>query len=432
MNRPRIVLNQIDVRCSRITYDFTVSQDLNKYFDFTIPYFIEYTCDDINIDLKMVPESVLVVPFMCNLLPVVWLKDAEIEIPEIDYDFYQSIELIKKGFAEMYNEAKFRGGIRPGKIVKNHRNMDSRSGVFFSGGVDAWCTLLAHLKEKPALLSIWGADISVLATKAWENLVTVLRKAQMDTGLPLVIIKSSFREILLKDQLSKEFISVLHDEWWYAAQHGPGIIGHAAPIAYIYGMKNVYIASSNCPEDGKVWCSSDPTIDNFISYANCNTIHDGFELTRQKKIKAIVESVMNKKVGFDILLHTCWKNPNGENCCRCEKCMRSILAIWVEGGNPIKFGYKVTLKDYAYMKKYMLLEYENEHSINKTWINIQNEFIKNKKKLSERSEFSYIKWIEKFDFTNPDKMLQRKLIRCYYRIKYCVSIRLKRSKRRGE
>lgn len=67
MNRPRIVLNQIDVRCSRITYDFTVSQDLNKYFDFTIPYFIEYTCDDINIDLRMVPESVLVVPFMCNL-----------------------------------------------------------------------------------------------------------------------------------------------------------------------------------------------------------------------------------------------------------------------------------------------------------------------------------------------------------------------------
>lgn len=47
-------------------------------------------------DISNVPHSIAVIPFVCNILPIVWLIDAELTIDEIDRNFFDSIESFKK------------------------------------------------------------------------------------------------------------------------------------------------------------------------------------------------------------------------------------------------------------------------------------------------------------------------------------------------
>ena len=38
-------------------------------------------------------------------------------------------------------------------------------------------------------------------------------------------------------------------------------------------------------------------------------------------------------------LRVCWESAGGSNCCHCEKCLRTILAIYAEGADPRDFGF---------------------------------------------------------------------------------------------
>ena len=38
-------------------------------------------------------------------------------------------------------------------------------------------------------------------------------------------------------------------------------------------------------------------------------------------------------------LRVCWEQITGENCCVCEKCCRTIFAIYAAGGEPEAFGF---------------------------------------------------------------------------------------------
>ena len=280
--------------------------------------------------------------------------------------------------------------------------------------MDAYCTLANHFSEKPELLAIWGADIGFDNTKGWEVLENVLRNASEQFQLPLIIIHSTFRDIINCNELSKSYESVLYDEWWHGIQHGPAIIGHAAPIAYLRGYKTQYIASSFCKQDGIVTCSSYPTIDNYIKYCGCNTIHDGFEFTRQDKARVIYNfcSRMNKEIN----LHVCWNKQDGSNCCKCEKCLRTIAELLVLGANPKKFGFEFDTNLFAYMKKFIRDDFDYNPGIKKFWEQIQKEFINNKVTLKNEYYYRDIKWIEKFDFSNHRKWSHRKIIRRFKKI----------------
>jgi len=53
----------------------------------------------------------------------------------------------------MYPEFSFKGKINVKNIIKNTYSNDN-SLVLFSGGVDAFQTLLSHIDEKPYLLTL--------------------------------------------------------------------------------------------------------------------------------------------------------------------------------------------------------------------------------------------------------------------------------------
>lgn len=386
----RITLQTILKSDTAITYDFFTTEGLNKYFSgksFTIEY---------PVDISDVPESVLAVPFVCNVLPIVWLTDSELALPELDKDFFKCIQNVKKGYEVMFPESIFAGEIRPEKIVEN-RAQGNGCAALFSGGLDATQTLISHLSEKPHLISIWGSDIRFDNEDGWKAVHDGIAEAAQRFDLPDVVIRSSFREFDNEVLLSKAYSQQLKDGWWHGVKHALALLGHVAPYAYCQGISTVYIASSNCPADGVVRCASNPTTDNHVRYAGCQVKHDGFEYSRQDKVRNVVNFA--KETGKQITLHACWQSQSGSNCCHCEKCYRTIAAILAEGADPVAFGFyeaKQTLPD---MQRYIVGEKAlNTNLAISYWQHIHNRVCCNRSMLQRTEYWKYLKWIAKADF----------------------------------
>lgn len=406
----RITLNAVEVCQNTVTYQYSITEGLSPYFCKSSQFFVEYMVDGMPLDLQQVPVSILAIPFVCNVLPIVWLTDAELIVPELDKDFYESISEFKQGYIDMHKDASFKGIVSVGKVVENIPAVTGRSASFFSGGVDAWCTLTRHLVEKPDLIAVWGADIQFDNVAGWNILRDALTESAQELSLPLITIHSSFRKFINEGALDNAFFSVLHDGWWHGAQHGIGLIGHAAPCNYLRGVSTQYIAASFSPEDGALSCASWPTIDNFVRYSDCKTVHDAF-IQRQDKIKQIIS--YRRQYNTDIKLHVCWQSVGGKNCCRCEKCYRTIMGIVLEGDSASQYAFPESDWSYSAMRDFMReqLAIPFDPVVAKYWKQLQSTFIENKAMLRAKPYYKDIKWIETFHFDHPERYWKRRLKR---------------------
>ncbi|HIX19325.1 MAG TPA: hypothetical protein H9862_01830 [Candidatus Akkermansia intestinigallinarum] len=153
---------------------------------------------------------------------------------------------------------------------------------FFSGGVDAFTTLIRHHEEKPILLTLRGSDIKLSDEAGWQVVHQHTLETAEQFNLPEpVFITSNFRTFLREGELTN-LVKASGDNYWHGYQCGIGLIGHAAPIGYARRLKTVYIASSNTA-NVKVICASGPTIDNKVQWTPTSIVHDAYEWDRQQK-----------------------------------------------------------------------------------------------------------------------------------------------------
>ena len=335
MNTIKIEKVQI-VSNNTIELEFNVFGIAKEYFCLN-KFYAKYSCE-----LENVPYGVAVIPFICNVLPIAWLTNSQIICDELDADFYDSIPQFKAGYKNMYPSLEFRGDFT---CVRNNYSKDVRENpdkslMFFSGGVDAFASLFAHIQENPTLFILLGSDIKINNKQGWNNVSSQLSQTASTYKLNTIQCESNFREIISESALTK----MINDKgivggWWHEFQHGIGLLGHAAPLAWKYNYSKIYIASTYTQRDyGKVTCASDPTIDNYVQYAGAKVFHDQYEYNRQQKIQHIVEYArISKKRPF---LRVCWQGDKGVNCCRCEKCYRTIIGLSVEGEDARKWGFE--------------------------------------------------------------------------------------------
>ncbi len=345
----KLILNKINKEKNTVSYEYSVEGQWSEYFKLDEKFFITYP-----IEIESVPDSVLAVPFVSNFLPMVWLFDATLVLPEIDADFHAQLGNLKKGYEEMYPVLSFKGQVQTENVVENHEKTPEASALFFSAGVDAYTSLFRHIDEKPLLVTIWGADIDIDNTEGWEKLRKGIKSATDDYNLDFYVIRSSMKRVVDEPKLTlSEVVKSTNEGWWHGFQHGMAIISHMAPIAYLKGIRFTYIASSNpAYAKGTYTCASDPTIDNYMSFCGSTTIHDGYELDRQQKISYIVKE--KEKHNYPVYLHVCWESDTGENCCHCEKCYRTILEIVAEGADPNDYGFKWSKSDVKRMKTLLM------------------------------------------------------------------------------
>ena len=397
-----IILDNIKVEGNLITYKFTVSGKLNKMFT-SDELWIEY--DE---ELRNVPYSILTIPFVSIMLPIMWVTDSVLWVKELDKTFYRSTFNLQQAYQNLFRNQSLRGRIVPSYLKDNKMEKSHNAFILFSGGVDAHTTYIRNKDNISRLVNIQGfyrdlneenkaadadkRDISVFAKKECRN---------------FSFLKSNFA-VLVNNRAFNLYAKKIGDSLWHGFQHSMAFISFTIPLAYKYGCSQILIASSFTVGDSRV-CASYPTTDNEFSFAtNGITIHDGFELSRQDKIKVITD--YQKKTGKPYPIRVC--SFNDHNCCECEKCFRTILGIIAEGADVTNFGF-------IYSEKTLTQHWQSVISRKAGLMGFKNESISHWPHIIKRMKENYdlindkefVDWFLSFDFAKA----KRKGLWHYYR-----------------
>lgn len=349
-----ITIKEIKREANLVEISLDVCPELRHFFNDTV-FFTQYS-----FDITEVPDSILVVPVLTNLLPFSWFTDSVVWVNEIDKDFYNCIQPLKTAFRELHPFSLIRGTLIAAKRIKNATNRERNALQLFTGGIDATSTLLRIIDQKPILFNTngWYKHSIDEPNAVYDADYDAITDIAATHGLHSLFVKSNFGTFIKAEVFNKE----CHANWWFGCQHSLAFIGCAMVAAYRYGVETVYIASSYTFGQ-YVTCVSDPRIDNCIQCAGINTIHDGYELSRQDKVEMIVK--YQKEHNIDINLRVC--SFNTHNCCKCEKCFRSMLALIAEGADDVtKYGFDLDDNLLTKLKHFvdtMAMELDRDHVV---------------------------------------------------------------------
>jgi hypothetical protein len=181
-------------------------------------------------------------------------------------------------------------------------------GCFFSGGVDSFYSVLRHLDRITHLVFVHGFDIPIDNVDLGERARVAAREAALALGKPLIEVSTNVR------QLSNTRVE------WQTEYHGAALasVGHA--LADLLG--ELIIPGSYAEADLHPW-GTHPDLDKWWSGSGVTFEHDAVDVTRPEKVRALAQH----QVALDHL-RVCFKNKNNAyNCGRCEKCLRTMIAL---------------------------------------------------------------------------------------------------------
>ena len=325
-----ILLKDIFVKGGHVEYKFHASGILRPYFS-SDSLIIEY-----QENMEDVPQSLLVVPFVSSILPLMWVTNTVMWVEEIDSMFYHSILRVRDAYQRLYSHCPLRGNIIPARFVDNELIKKKEALLLFSGGLDANCSYVRIHDKKPLLFNIqgWYKKLSDLDKAAEADIRDTSSFAKRE-GCDYSFAKSNFAVLVREDLWTKNIRPKFGDSWWHGFQHSMAFISIAIPLAYKHGIPNIYIASS-VPMGEFCMCASHVTTDSEFRYASTGKcIHDGSELVRQQKVQVVVD--YQRKQDKPYPMRVC--SFNDKNCCECEKCFRTVLGLVAEKADVRDFGF---------------------------------------------------------------------------------------------
>jgi hypothetical protein len=186
------------------------------------------------------------------------------------------------------------------------------TGLFFSGGVDSFFSLLRHREEITHLIFVRGFDIKLHKPDVQAAVLPVMRAVAAQMNKTLVEVSTNIRE----------FSDSLVD--WGLDYNGAAVAAVALLLAPT--LNKVYVASSHSETDTFRW-GSHLFLDHHYSTETLSLIHDGAKATRVEKVAAIADDRLVQQT-----LRVCFRNKGGAyNCGRCEKCLRTMINLRVAG-----------------------------------------------------------------------------------------------------
>lgn len=397
----KIMIKHIQKKGKRIDIDFDITDGLKKYFLPKQHFFIEYTED-----IERVPDSIAIIPLLANLLPFSWLTNSIVWVNELDKNFWNMIPYLKRAFSEMYHyNFQTEGELIVAKLMDNTYSTENKYITLFTGGVDAMTTYLRHEGKKPILFNVNGWYTNdITEDKVYDSDKKAIGNFADKEKIDFCLARSNFAKLINANSMNKEFAKKFKASWWFGFQHSLAFLGAAAILGYIHKVKSIYIGSSYTFGQ-EVRCVSDPRIDNCFRCASMECLHDGYELSRQDKVELLVK--IQKKRKCEIPLQVC--SFNAGNCCMCEKCFRTMLAIQAEGGDIFQFGFNIKDTMTKCVNKFLennILELDKEHMV--FWKDILERMKENYDILPEKQVCDFL---ENYPFEKKKKSF----LKNYYR-----------------
>ncbi|MFX1521777.1 MAG: hypothetical protein ACFFCD_17870 [Promethearchaeota archaeon] len=341
-----LTIKSVKTSGSRLTIDFKCRGQISKFFQ-SNQFYANY-----NISIENVPEAILVIPFLSAVLPIVWANHAVIHINALDEKFLESTDEYKKALQQLYPKLSLGGRLIVKHASRQHSVFQSKNMMLFSGGIDAQATFIRHMNENLTLVCVHGGDIELANHIAWKGAITPIIKFARNNKCSLRTVRSNFKE-MVDFLIMRVYDDCINDKsgWWGRIMHGLAFLGLCAPLSYIEGTRKLYIASSYTSDFLGGW-GSHPSLDNMVRWAGTEVIHDGYELSRQKKLLVLAEHFKNCDDYF--MLRSCWYSEIGSNCGHCEKCCRTILGLELAGLDPNKYGFKIKPSTFSNIKHRLL------------------------------------------------------------------------------
>ena len=328
-----ICLDRVEVNRNLVKFYYSVSEGLKRYFNADV-MFLEYEQD-----MSTVPLSILTIPFVSCMAGLSWLTNSMLFVDEIDRSFYDSFFRIKRAYQELFYNYTLKGVLVPSILRNNNMVQSSEALLLFGGGVDCHCSYVNNKERIKSLCNIYGWLPTMDAnSKVDESDKQSVEAFAAQEGIKADHVRSNFA-FLFNDTLIKQTFKFEYQmSYWYSFLHSLAFISISVPLCYENGMSNIIIGSSFTKGRTNVKCGSYVTTDSEFCFAGNGVVnHDGFNLDRQAKVKVLVE--YQKSLGKPYPIQVC--SFNDHNCCKCEKCFRSIIAIIAEGGDPKDFGFHI-------------------------------------------------------------------------------------------
>jgi hypothetical protein len=193
--------------------------------------------------------------------------------------------------------------------------------AFFSGGVDSLYTLVKHQQEIDHLILVNGFDFNVDAA-AWEIMVKRNEEIAGIFNKKLTIVETNL----------KEFNS------WFNLTRFACFGAILAAIGQLLDVEKVHINSADTYE--LLFArGSHPLLEPLFSTEVCEIVHTGLEADRAKKIQLIKDhpSALNR-------LWVCTIDTKA-NCGLCDKCIRTFIALKLNGVDDFTFSNPVRISD---------------------------------------------------------------------------------------
>lgn len=383
--------NKIKIKANSKLYKSYLTED----------FYLEY---DEEIVLDNLDESILTIPFILNIAPIIWMAGGEYTVNRMDKTLNESLLELRRVLQGLYPSVQWNGEIKPKTIVNNeslnHTNNSIETAVLFSGGVDSLCTSFRNYDKKQLLISICGNDIDVKNKEGWLKVEKINQDFADNYGHEYSSIKSNFRSFLNNLYLDQVSSSIYN--WWAKVQHGMGLIGLTAPLLEVKGISHLYISSTKTVENLVPWGSL-PEIDENTKWNNTTVTHDGFELNRQDKIREIIDSCNSNNL-VKPTFRVCYENPlgDGDNCCRCEKCLRTITGLIIENQRIREYGFNIAEEQAMKLvfRKFNRYKIRLNEDLEYVWSTLQTA-LKNKNiDLYDDKIRDYLSWLQYFNLSD--------------------------------
>lgn len=190
----------------------------------------------------------------------------------------------------------------------------TRTAAFFSGGVDSFFTLLR--RDDPGtdpgdtiddLIYVWGFDLAIDQHEEFAEISGHLRTIAAAVKKDLLFACTNLRRTRAGRSLD-----------WRQVHHGCGLAS-AAHLLEGRWLRVLISATHTYHVLGPL--GSHPLIDPLFSSGSIAVVHDGAAWKRTEKTERVAGSPECRR-----FLRVCWKTGRG-NCCRCEKCYRTMATL---------------------------------------------------------------------------------------------------------
>ena len=189
----------------------------------------------------------------------------------------------------------------------------SKTAALFSGGVDSFFTVIRNAETTDRsrypsidwLISVWGFDVRL--ADDYARLRSRRALAARELGKEFIDVKTNVRETRSRQA-----------SWGHIAH---GCFLASVGLALERSIGTLYIAATHSTSSVVPW-GSHPETDPLLSTRRMRVIHDGADAGRSAKTEYIARSPVAMRS-----LHVCFRSRSMENCCRCRKCLLTMMTL---------------------------------------------------------------------------------------------------------